>query len=102
MEDYIYPGLLIEPELIIFLRDLNKKVNFEDFYGLSEQYFGERYGMDHMTLDFVEALLQTGDATFCGFIGKAFPNDTELSKREGNCIILKDNTMKNVVKNARK
>lgn len=59
MEDYIYPQLLIEPELIIFLRDRSKKVNFEDFYGLSEEYFGERYGMDHMTLDFVESLLQT-------------------------------------------
>lgn len=32
MEDYIYPQLLIEPELIIFLRNLDKKVNFEDFY----------------------------------------------------------------------
>jgi hypothetical protein len=59
MEDYIYPQLLIEPELIIFLRDLDKKVNFEDFYGLSEEYFGKRYGMDHMTLDFVESILQT-------------------------------------------
>lgn len=59
MEDYIYPQLLIEPELIIFLRDRSKKVNFEDFYGLSEEHFGERYGMDHMTLDFVESLLQT-------------------------------------------
>lgn len=32
MEDYMYPELLIEPELIIFLRNLEKKVNFEDFY----------------------------------------------------------------------
>lgn len=102
MEDYVYPELLIEPELIIFLRNLEKKVNFEDFYGLSETYFGDRYGMDHMTLDFVETLLQTGQSSFSWFIGKAFPNDTELSKREGNCIILKDTSMKNVVNNAKK
>ena len=102
MEDYVYPQLLIEPELIIFLRDQGKKVNFEDFYGLSEEYFGERYGMDHMTLDFVESLLQTWDASFCWFIWKAFPNDTELSRREWNCIILKDSKMKDVIKNAKK
>lgn len=102
MEDYIYPELLIEPELTIFLRNLDKKVDFEDFYGLSEEYFGERYGMDRMTLDFVETLLQTGDSSFSWFIGKAFPNDNELSKREGNCILLKDTKMKDTVKNARK
>ena len=64
MEDYVYPQLLIEPELTIFFKNLNKKVDFEDFYGLSEEYFGERYGMDRMTLDFVETLLQTGHSSF--------------------------------------
>ncbi|MDD5377268.1 MAG: hypothetical protein PHH16_04085 [Candidatus Gracilibacteria bacterium] len=102
MEDYIYPRLLIEPELMVFLRNLDKKVDFEDFYGLSEEYFGERYGMDHMTLDFVETLLQTGHSSCSGFIGKAFPNDTELSEREGNCILLKDTKMKETVMNAKK
>lgn len=102
MEDYMYPGVLVEPELIIFLRNLGKNVIFEDFYWLSEWYFGERFWMDNMTLDFVETLLQTWDSAFWGFIWKAFPNDVELSKREWNCIILRDTKMKDVVNNAKK
>lgn len=102
MEDYMYPWVLVEPELMIFLRNLEKKVHFEDFYWLSEQFFNERFWMDHMTLDFVENLLQTWDSAFSGFIWKAFPNDIELSRKEWNCIILKDTNMKNVVTNAQK
>lgn len=102
MEDYMYPWVLVEPELMIFLRNLEKKVHFEDFYWLSEQFFNERFWMDHMTLDFVENLLQTWDSAFSGFIWKAFPNDIELSHKEWNCIILKDTNMKNVVTNAQK
>lgn len=102
MEDYMYPWILVEPELIIFLKNSEKKVHFEDFYWLSERYFQDRFWMDSMTLDFVETLLQTGDAAFSGFIWKAFPNDRELSQREWNCIILKDTNMKNVVHNAEK
>lgn len=102
MEDYMYPGVLVEPELLLFLRNLEKKVNFWDFYGLSEEFFQERFWMDHMTLDFVETLLQTGDSAFWWFIWKAFPNDMELSQREWNCIILKDTTMKDVIHNSQK
>lgn len=102
MEDYISPGLLVEPELMLLMKNLNKKINFEDFYGLSEEYYGNRYWMDNMTLDFVETLLQTWDCSFGGFIGKAFPNDVELSNKEWNCIIIKDTNMKQVVDNAKK
>lgn len=102
MEEYMYPELLVEPELMIFLRNLEKKVNFEDFYWLSEEFFGDKYWMDNMTLDFVETLIQTWDSAFWWFIWKAFPNDIELSRKEWNCIILKDTNMKNVVNNARK
>jgi len=102
MEEYMYPWVLVEPELIIFLKNAEKKVHFEDFYWLSERYFQDRFWMDSMTLDFVETLLQTGDAAFSWFIWKAFPNDRELSQREWNCIILKDTNMKNVVHNAEK
>lgn len=102
MEDYIYPWVLVEPEIMVYLRNKEKKVHFEDFYGLSQEFFQDRFGMDHMTLDFVETFLQSGRSAFSGFIGKAFPNDIELSKKEWNCIILKDTAMKTVIHNSEK
>lgn len=101
MEDYMYPNVLVEPEFLLFVRNWEKQVNFSDFYGLSEEFFQNRFWMDRMTLDFVEPLLQTGDSAFGWFMWKAFPNDIELSKREWNCIILKDSSMKNVIQNAK-
>lgn len=101
MEDYMYPGVLVEPELLIFFRNIEKKVLLKDYYGLSEKYFWDKYGMNHMTLDFVETLIQTGDAAYSSFIGKAFPNDNELSLKEGNCIILRDTRMRMTVSNAK-
>lgn len=101
MEDYMYPGVLVEPELLIFFRNIEKKVLLEDYYGLSDKYFWDKYGMNHMTLDFVETLIQTGDAAYSSFIGKAFPNDNELSLKEGNCIILRDTRMRMTVTNAK-
>lgn len=102
MEDYMYPTVLVEPELLLCLRNIKNTTQLEDFCNLSEEYYGEKYGMDHMTLDVVESLLHTGDATFWPFLGKAFPNDNTLSQKEWNCIILRDTRMRLVVENSQK
>lgn len=102
MEDYFFPGVLVEPEIIFFLRSSEANFPYSDFYTLSEKFFGEKYGMDKMTCNQVETILEGGDSTFSGFIGKAFPNDQTLSDTEGNNIILKRSKMLEVVENAKK
>lgn len=101
MEDYIFPWFFIEPEVIFFLKDSRNPVLYSDFYNLASKYFDERYGMDHMTCTHVETILEWWDATYSGFIGKAFPNDVELSQKEWNNIILRSNPMRDVVSNAK-
>jgi len=100
MEDYVFPWVFIEPEIILFLKDTRNPVRYSDFYNLSEKFFNERYGMDYMTCTHVETVLEGWDASYSGFIGKAFPNDENLSKKEGNNIILRTSPMRKVVLNS--
>lgn len=102
IEDYNFPELLVEPEFILFLKNIDKEFNNSDFYNLSLEFFWDKYWMDNMTLDFVETFLEWWESTFSGFIWKAFPNDNELSKREWNSIILKNTDMLDIVENSRK
>lgn len=101
IEDYNFSWVLVEPELILFLKNNNTNITNEDFINLSTKYFNNSYWMDNMTLNFVETLIEWGESTFSGFIWKAFPNDNELAKRDGNSIILKNTDMVNIVENSR-
>ena len=102
IEDYVFPWICVEPELILFLKDNSLSPNSLEFENLSRKYFMNWFSMKKITINFVEPILESGEATFSWFIWKAFPNDLNLSKSEWNFIILKLDSMNWVLDNAEK
>lgn len=102
IEDYNYETVVVEPEIILFLKDKEKakNINLDNYCNLSKEFFWDNYWMDNMTLNFVETILEWWESSFSWFIGKAFPNDNALSEREWNSIILKNKDMLKIVENS--
>jgi len=102
IEDYHFSWVLVEPELVLFLKNKEKIFNNSVCSNLSKEFFDNEYWMNNMTLDFVETLIEWWESTFSWFIWKAFPNDNALSNREWNSIIIKNTDMQKIVINSEK
>lgn len=102
IEDYVLAERCIEPEVAFILKDISLDTANTSFLELSRKFFGEGYQMEEVNLDFVEPVLEWWDATFSGFIWKAFPNDPNLAQKYWNAIIIKLDSMNNVLDNAQK
>lgn len=91
IENYIHKGL-VEPELILFLKNSlqNNKFDPKNVISLAEEFYGKNYWMDKVTLDIVETFLEWWQSTVSGFIWKNSPNDPEQSKKLWSFILLKD------------
>lgn len=98
MESYFYPNLLIEPELMFFIKD-HSKIDDKQYPILSKKYFWDSYNMWMNSFNFVEPFLEAGKSSFFSFVWKSFPNDNELSKKTWKAIVVKNEKIREHIEN---
>ncbi len=99
MESYIWSEVLVEPELIFFLKKYEHTANQRN-KELSLKVFGDDYRMDGVHYFYGEEILGCGLSGFKKHAGKNFPNDIPLSQNKGKFIYLMQSSFENFFKNS--